>query len=268
MSMFKHLLSTISVLWGSLNFGFWMFPLIFVALIKFLTGNHGPIRHFCNLALEWIYRCAVRINSFWMIQMMGIKIATEGRLPDHPAPIIVVNHQSWFDIPLMHHVVTDHGPILKFLIKRELLWVPIVGWMCYALNFPALYRGQGKRTKKKDYESIQSFSSTLNKERGALLIYAEGTRFTPLKKTQQNSPYEHLLTPKPGGLKIALSAVTDDTPVIDLTLVYVGGETNFWQCMHGATGHIRVYIKSFRAGDIKNPGAWLAERWAEKDLLF
>ncbi len=268
MSMFKHLLSTISVFWCALNLGFWMFPLFPVALIKLLIGNHGSVRRFCDLTLEWIYKCAVRINSFWLIRMMGIKVETEGRLPDHPAPIILVNHQSWFDIPLLHHVVTGQGPILKFLIKRELLWLPIVGWLCYALNFPALHRGQGKRARKKDYESIQAFSSTLNNERGGLLIYAEGTRFTPLKKAQQKSPYEHLLTPKAGGLKIALAAVTDDTPVVDLTLVYVGGETNFWRCMHGATRHIRVHIKHFRAGDIKDPNAWLAERWTEKDLLF
>lgn len=263
----KHIVSIISSLWVVANLSFWLVPLLFFSLIKILI----PIKFiaaFSNHALEFIYRRAVRVDSFWMMKVIGIQLHFEGEMPNHPAPIVVSNHQSWFDIPLVQHAVTYHGPILKFLIKRQLVWVPIVGWICYALNFPRLNRGQGDNARQKDYAAIKAASHTLSEERGALLIFAEGTRFTAGKHDKQNSPYRHLLLPRPGGLKIALETAPPDTPVVDLTLVYQSRDTHFWRGLHGAAPNISVVIRHYSASEITDAREWLDARWAEKDEII
>jgi 1-acyl-sn-glycerol-3-phosphate acyltransferase len=261
----KQLFSLTSSLVVILNLGFWMFPLIGIAVIRALIGGFEPLHNACSTLIELCYKTAAAINSAWMIHVVGVTFNVNGTLPDHPTQVIVVNHQTWFDIPILQHVVTGQGPILKFLIKRQLVWVPIVGWICYALNFPRLNRGGGESAKRQDFKAIKSASSEMLKERGALLIFAEGTRITEAKHRNQNSPYKNLLNPRPGGLKIALETMPIDAPVVDITINYNGGETNFWKCLHGANRNIAIYIEPHNAADIVDPREWLHECWKQKD---
>jgi 1-acyl-sn-glycerol-3-phosphate acyltransferase len=266
MNPLRHLLSLLTALVVVVNLGFWVIFLVLFALLRLVMAAPG-MRRSISAATEWIYRQAAAVHNFWMFRVVGIQLGIEGSLPDHPAPIIISNHQTWMDIPVLHGTITARGPILKFLIKRELLWVPIIGWICYALNFPRLNRGNGEGAREKDYAAIQSFSQTLNTERGALMIYAEGTRFTPQKHRNQNSPYRHLLLPRPGGLKIALESVPPETPVVDVTIVY-RGDTSFWHCLGGSTRSIKVVIRTYQATDIRDVRSWLTARWQEKDQFF
>ncbi len=264
-TLIRHLISCVTAAVVIINLAFWMFPLFLLALVKLTLGRIDAINAITNRLTEAIYRIAAATDSLWMIHVVGVRFTVDGELPAHPSPIMVVNHQSWFDIPILQHVVTGNGPVLRFLIKKNLVWVPIVGWICYALNFPRLYRGAGDAAREKDYAAIASASSSLSRDRGALLIFAEGTRFTAEKHTRQQSPFDHLLNPKPGGLKIALNAISPETPVVDVTVDYRGGETNFWHCLGGANRHISVHFDVFKAGDIGDPGDWLTERWQIKD---
>ena len=181
---------------------------------------------------------------------------------------MISNHQSWVDIPIIHHAITDHGPIIKFLVKRQLVWVPVIGWLCLILGFPRLHRGKGHGAREKDYATIQRFSEKSHKESGAILIFPEGTRFNEVKREAQNTPYQHLLNPRIGGLRILKEAGDPDTPIIDLTLIYANGNSNFWECLHGATKSIEVNMTTYRLGDIQDLSEWLNERWKEKETLI
>lgn len=260
----RHLFSLATSAWVISNLCFWMIFVFVLALFKLLLSWIPACRTVINHGIEGIYRIAAGIDSLWMVKVVGIQFQIEGELPDHPAPIVVVNHQSWFDIPILQHVVTGQGPILKFLIKRNLVWVPIVGWICWALGFPRLNRGTGDGAREKDYAAIESASTTLNEERGAMLIFSEGTRFTRQKHRKQQSPFRHLLLPRPGGLKIALGAVPPDTPIVDVSLAY-HGTTNFWRCLGGATRTIDVRFRTFRADEVLDSRDWLMQQWREKD---
>lgn len=263
----QHLLSLITALIVVINLSFWMIPLIILGLLKYIV-RQKDIRHFLTVLTELCYRGAVFVHNVWMFSVVGVDMQVEGELPDHPAPIIISNHQTWMDIPVLHGVVTgDGGPIIKFLVKRELLWVPIIGWICYALGFPALNRGQGANAREKDFAAIQAFSKSLTTERGGLLIFAEGTRFTAEKHRNQKSTYTHLLTPRPGGLKIALATTPPGTPVVDLTIVYQG-DTHFWRCLGGRTRVIKIVVRNYDSAEIGDVRKWLVQRWREKDAFF
>ena len=261
----KQLFSLTSSLVVILNLGFWMFPLIGIAVIRSLIGGFEPFYNACTRLIELCYKTAAAINSAWMVHVVGINFNVDGTLPDQPTQVIVANHQTWFDIPILQHVVTGQGPVLKFLIKRQLVWLPIVGWICYALNFPRMNRGSDGRAHRQDLDAIKKASSTMHKERGALLIFAEGTRFTEEKHRNQNSPYKKLLIPRPGGLKVALSTMPPDTPVVDITINYKGSETNFWKCLHGANRDIDIHIEKHNAAEIIDARSWLRDCWEQKD---
>ena len=266
--IWKNFISSISAFVVIANLGFWMFPIFFLAAARKIAGDRKRAKNAVIRCINFVYILAVDINSLWMARVIGVKLVIKGEMPEHLSPIIVSNHQTWFDIPILQGLIRNQGTITKFLVKRELAWLPIVGWICYALGFPRLFRGKGTDSRKKDLAAIRSVSSELTQEPGALLIFAEGTRFTEKKLREQNNPYQCLLSPKPGGLATALENVPSQTPVVDITISYPSKDTNFWGCLSGVNKEIDLYVKCFKAEEISDPRLWLEKQWNEKDFLL
>ncbi len=266
-TIYKNLYSTVSSLWVVTNLTICVLLLIPVAVLRLLLPFNS-VRHLTFVVMDFLYRAAVYGNSFWMQKVVGIELVVTGEIGRHPSPIIICNHQSWFDIPVLQEIITGRGPIIKFLVKKELIWVPIIGWICLAMNFPRLNRGSGRDARRSDYSTIQSISMSLDDEPGALLIFPEGTRFTEQKKIRQESPYQHLLKPKTGGMRIIKDAASSNTPVIDITISYDRGVNNFWQCLHGEIKKIYITIDHFTMGEIDDPKHWLEERWSMKERII
>lgn len=81
--------------------------------------------------------------------------------------VLVANHQSIADILAVLHL---HHPF-KFIAKRELFWIPFLGWALSVAGYIPLIRGDHKSGK----EAIQKASGYL--ERGvSVLLFPEGTR--------------------------------------------------------------------------------------------
>jgi 1-acyl-sn-glycerol-3-phosphate acyltransferase len=258
-----HGLSILSCIWFFSNLMLWLTVLVLITPFKMIPLPWLQTKVVIPLA-HGAYRAAVRVNSFWMQRIVGIEITIEGSVNRHPNPIVVCNHQSWFDIPLVQEVIAGRGPIVQFLIKRELVWVPIIGWICLVLNFPRLNRSGAASDRAQDLAAIESAAQSLNQAPGALLVFAEGSRFSDEKSERQNSPYPHLLKPKLGGFSTMLKYARPDTPVLDLTISYATGQAQFWRCLQGGTPRIRIRVEAFLAKDISDPEAWLNNRWQAK----
>jgi len=72
---------------------------------------------------RWFRRLGVamtRVNPAWRVHRDGEKIAN----PRRPY-VVVSNHQSFADIPIISHVPWE----MKWVAKIELFRVPVVGWM-------------------------------------------------------------------------------------------------------------------------------------------
>ena len=259
----QNLASALSLLWVLTNLTFWLLLLLPLSVLRWLVPL-PLVSKICFVAVDFIYRQAVRINSFWMQRVMGIQLLIDGEPNPHSAPIVICNHQSWFDIPILQELVTSEGPIIKFLIKRELVWVPVIGWICLALNFPRLYRGKDKSLRAVDYAMIQSATESHGAKPGALLVFPEGTRFTTKKHHLQASPYSWLLKRKVGGLKIIKANTDPATHVMDVTIDYGPMPVNIWRCLHGQPSAIRVKIRYYALAEIKDIQTWLNDRWEEK----
>ena len=259
----QHVLSTLSAIWVISNLLVWLSLLILTLpalLVLKPLGREGALESW----IGWIYQSAVRIDSFWMLRVVGIQLEVKGEVPSHPSPIVIVNHQSWFDIPIVQEIISARGPRLSFLVKRSLVWVPVIGWICLLLGFPRLRRTGSPQDRALDLNAVSQAAEQGVAARHALLIFAEGTRFTPKKRSDQNSPFDHLLRPRVGGFAAACQIFPEGTPIIDLSIYYDGG-SHFWRCLGGATSVIRVDVSTYSLDQTMSAEAFLNERWRTKD---
>lgn len=54
--------------------------------------------------------------------------------------LCVSNHQSWVDIPALIESLNRRVPFFKFFLKKELIWVPLLGLAWWALDYPFMKR--------------------------------------------------------------------------------------------------------------------------------
>jgi len=259
----QHALSTLSATWVISNLLVWL-SLLILTLPALLVLKPLGREQALEPWIRWIYRSAVQIDSFWMLRVVGIQLEVKGEVPSHPNPIVIVNHQSWFDIPIVQEVISARGPRLTFLVKRSLVWVPVIGWICLLLGFPRLRRTGLLEDRALDLNAVSRAAKQGVAARNALLIFAEGTRFTPKKRSGQNSPFDHLLRPRVGGFAAACQIFPEGTPIVDLS-IYYDGSSHFWRCLGGATSVIRVDISTHSLEQTMSAEAFLNERWQAKD---
>jgi 1-acyl-sn-glycerol-3-phosphate acyltransferase len=109
----------------------------------------------------------VRWSAGWMV---GLRTEIRGT-PPTGAVMIAAKHQSFFDIILIFGAV----PAGKFIMKRELLWTPILGQ--YALRIGCIPVNRGKRGAaiKKMVDDVGRGAM----RPGQLIIYPQGTRVAP-----------------------------------------------------------------------------------------
>jgi 1-acyl-sn-glycerol-3-phosphate acyltransferase len=131
----------------------------------------------------------------------------------------------------------------------------------------------------KDQESTRQACEKFALIPTSVMNFMEGTRFTPTKHQQQNSPYRHLLKPKAGGMALALNAMGDKfQAILDVTIVYPEGTPNFWQFLNGKLNRVIVRVRTLPvpqhlaqgdyAGDVAVREAyqqWVHQLWLEKD---
>lgn len=270
LSLFSHVMSFVSFAFVTVNLLLWLPVLLLVALVRVVA----PIRvveKAAHCVVQFVYRAAVNLDAWWFSSVLGIKFEIEdpmdvlGRLSRSQSPAIICNHQSWFDIFLLQTLISGRGPMLKFVIKAELLWIPVLGWICLALNFPRLTRRVDAESRSKDRSRVQSASLTLGKEPGGLLIFPEGTRFNETKRVTRSSPHRHLLRPKSGGLSVIQQSMPAGTSILDISIRYNSGDANCWRCMSGLVNKIQVKVESFQLEDVDDASAWLNHRWSVKD---
>lgn len=124
------------------------------------------------LSRSWSQRVAmfwVRI-SLWLLRVCcGLSHTTHGKehLPATPC-IIAPQHQSaWDTLALWQEA---NGP--AFILKRELLWIPIFGWYLARTGHIAIDRSKGSAAMQQIKTQAQQFLA----DGRHILIFPEGTR--------------------------------------------------------------------------------------------
>ena len=201
--------------------------------------------------------------------------------------LVLANHQSWVDILVLQRIFHQKIPFLKFFIKKQLLWLPLLGQAWWAMDFPFVKRytrsdlQKKPHLKGKDLEITRKACQKFKTIPISIMNFVEGTRFTNEKHRRQQSPYPHLLKPKAGGIGLVLDSMGEQIQhVLDVTIVYPDGVKNFWALLCGKIRKINVRVRSLPVsaelfGDYTNDSqfraglqAWLNNIWAEKNRII
>ena len=272
MKLWSHAKSLVSLVVITAQLMFWVLGLMLASLVKLLVP---PLRSTANRSMDGMYRIAVAIDDAWLRGVLGIDWTRPPLGLDRGNTYVVLaNHASWSDILLLQSVLVRDGPVLKFLVKRSLMWVPIFGVIFWAFDFPRLRRrarsGEDEIVRRRrDLDALRSACEVVRERPAALMVFAEGTRFTPEKRLDQDSPYRHLLEPRVGGLAALLEGLEGDIEaVLDVTIVYPR-PVSFWSFLAGALATVEVDVERIEPDALPTEREalvdWLAERWRQKD---
>lgn len=122
---------------------------------------------------DWAHRAcdAWCVYVIWTARwMVGLKSEVRG-IPPTGEAMVAAKHQSFFDIILIYHAV----PRGKFIMKRELMYAPILGQ--YALRIGCVPVDRGKRGAA--IARMKEDVSRGSADPGQLVIYPQGTRVAP-----------------------------------------------------------------------------------------
>lgn len=268
------------------NILFWCTLLLGTALIKAMLP-FKPLRKIFDPIITKVAEIWVSGNSGWMKLTQGTKWDIEGlgKLDYKGWYLVNANHQSWVDILILQRVFNGKIPLLKFFLKQELIRVPIMGLCWWALDFPFMKRYSREYLEKnphmrgKDIETTRIACEKFALMPTSVMNFLEGTRFTQAKHDKQNSPYQHLLKPKAGGIAFALNAMGDKfQSLLNVTIVYPDGIPTFWDFLCGGVPRVVVRVhelpipKEFIEKDYNEDmqfreqfQQWTHELWLEKD---
>ena len=279
----KPVRGVLALLLYAINTLFWFLPLMLLAVLKLLPLKRWQawLTYLLDaIAVAWISMNNVTTRLFTRIdwQVEGLEA-----LSRKDWYLLLANHQSWADILVLQNLFNRRIPFLKFFLKKELLYVPFMGLAWWALDFPFMKRySKAELAKKpelqgKDIETTRKACAKFRFKPVTVMNFVEGTRFTKGKHDKQQSPYQHLLKPKAGGVAFVLGAMGQQLhKILDVTIHYPERIPTFWDYISGAVHAIRVQVRVLPIteqllGDYQDPAfrasfqQWVNELWQYKD---
>lgn len=262
-------------------------PMLILGIIKAL-GPHPASRRFCSRWIMWIAETWAELNKqiFALMTPTRWDIRCDTPLESNHSYLVISNHQSWVDIPALVQAFNRKTPYFKFFLKKELIWVPFLGLAFWALDYPFMKRYSKAHLAKhpedagKDLEITKRACEKFHSIPVTVVNYLEGTRFTPAKHAAQQSPYQHLLKPKSGGIAFVMAALGEQMKsLLDVTILYPEGKPpGFWALVSGRVERVVVDIRGLDVptelfkGDYANDPQfrqqfqdWVNQLWQDKD---
>jgi 1-acyl-sn-glycerol-3-phosphate acyltransferase len=243
-------------------------PLFIVSLFK-LCLPFAAAQRVTDALMRHIHEAWVSNNKGWMKLLGNTRWQVNGlqQLDYQHSYLITSNHQSWVDILVLQYVLNRRIRPLKFFLKQELIWVPVIGLAWWALGFPFMkryskaYLARHPEKKGKDLQTTRRSCARFRGKPTAIFNFAEGTRFTPAKHAEQASPFRTLLKPKAGGIAFVLDAMGEQLQsLVNVTIHYPGGGPGFWDLLCGKVGKVVVNIE-----ELAIPAAFIGKSYDQDD---
>jgi len=277
------LLSSITI--STLLYGI---PMFVLAVVKFAIPHDGW-RHWWTQRLVFTAETWIHLNNLMISVALPTRFEFHGlddpRLRRDGRYLVASNHQTWADVLVLQRILIGHVPFLRFFIKQELIWLPVLGMTWWALDMPFMKRYSPAKLEKhpelrgKDLETTRRACERFRRGPISIMNFIEGTRFSPEKRDKHGSPHQYLLKPKAGGIAAALDAFSGDLDtLVDVTIVYSKPGADFWDFLTGkvelvyAEVTVEVIPQDLRCGSYADDEvyrervqAWVRELWERKD---
>jgi 1-acyl-sn-glycerol-3-phosphate acyltransferase len=182
-----------------------------------------------------------RINQLWsrlMLKLGGIELKVDGleQITADRQYIFMVNHQSNVDIPVLVQALPQFQ--LRWIAKKELLWVPFFGWAMWATKHITVDRSDPLDAVRSIERAQQRIAAGIS-----VVVFPEGTRSRDGK----------LLRFKKGGFLLAVKTHTAIVPVT------INGSrdalpANAWRLKPGTikiTVDQPVAVEGYRPGNLR-----------------
>ncbi len=283
---FSNIRGVIVFLMLSLNTLFWFTPLIILALVKLAV----PVPAF----RRWLTRILMAIGDNWVavnarIFDVGGNIDWQSRgvedLDRGGWYLVIANHQTWVDIVVLQTVFNRRIPFLKFFIKQQLIWFPVLGLAWWALDMPFMkrysraYLAKNPHKRGRDLEATRRACERFKDVPTSVINFVEGTRFSDAKRARRGGEFTHVLMPRAGGIAWTLASMGHlFKTLIDATVIYPDGPARFWELCCGKRVRAIVEVRTrpipdeLLSGDYQNDREfrrrfhrWLTAIWQEKD---
>lgn len=261
-------------------------PILALALLKLI-----PVQAWRARVSAWLVALGeswIAVNNRLMDQLTGTRVEVEyagNALDQRGWYLVIANHQTWVDIPILQRVMLHRIPFLKFFLKQQLIWVPLLGLVWWALDFPFMRRysraelARRPELKGRDLEATRKACERFRQIPVSVMNFVEGTRFTAAKHAADGAALKHLLPPRAGGVAYVMQAMGDaiDT-LVDITIDYPDGAPTMIDLLCGRVRQVRVRVQAspipaeLRSGDYENDAgyrtrfqAWVNALWQAKD---
>lgn len=232
-----------------------------------------------NAALQRRFTDALFFGSR---RLFAMRVVAEGLEQARHGPFLLfARHASLADTVLAAAFVANPGRLLlRYVLKRELLWDPCIDVVGRRLP-NAFVRRRGPDLDA-EVSAVAGLAEGL--EAGsAVLIYPEGKRFSAARRTaalsslaEKGDPelariasgFRNVLPPRLRG-PLALLDAARDVDVVLLEHTGFEGASSFPEFWNGSLvgGTLRIRVRRFAASVLPVEGRdrWLFERWAEMD---
>jgi len=259
-------------------------PILSLALAKALL----PIRRARAAMSRWMPALGeswIAANNWAIARFTPVRWVVTGDTGLHRARryLVLSNHQSWVDIPVLQKVLNRRIPFQRFFLKDSLKWVPVLGLAWWALDFPFMKRASKSQIEKRpelarrDLETARRACARFREIPVSVMNFVEGTRADAAKLS--HSSYRHLLRPRSGGVAQVMNSMGELLDgIVDVTIVYPQGRPSVLDLFAGRVREIRVDLRllpvpaDLVGGDYENDRdyrlrfqRWLNGVWSEKD---
>lgn len=270
------------IFWGALFYC----VLIFKLLVKPFPVSLQLAKHIDSILVKiaelWIYgNAAIYLLCFdlsWDIQVPA-------QLKRDTSYLVASNHQSWVDILVLQKMFTGKIPFLRFFLKQELIWLPILGLAWWGLDMPFMkrysreYLAKNPHMRGKDMQTTRESCAKFKLKPVSIINFFEGTRYSAKKHAAQQSPFENLLKPRAGGCALSIEAMDGIIKQLLLvTIVYPNQKLTLKHFLYNQTRHIigRAELidipPQFIGGDYENDAQfkakfqnWVNELWQRQE---
>ncbi len=269
-----------------MNLAFWGIPVLSLSLLKLLLPR-GPWRIRTILGVAWSAERWSIFNSGILEGMLDIEFRIEGAdgLSRDRNYLIISNHSTWTDILALHRAFSARIPFIRFFLKQELIWLPIVGQAAWGLEFPFMkryssaYLARHPEKRGTDLKTTREMCRRYADFPVTILNFIEGTRFTKKKRKLQNSPFQRLLRPRTGGISYVVASFRDQlTSLLDVTISYPRENISMWDVLTNSVRFVKISVRQlpipaeYMTDAICERGStrdgfkkWIQQIWREKD---
>ena len=235
-------------------------------------------RHY---ALQQRWARTIFDGAAWIF---GFDVKVEGAETVGRGPLVVLmRHASVADTPLPVVLLNvRHGLRMRYVLKRELLWDPCLDLV--GQRIPNVFVRRGSDDGEREVALVARLAEGLG-PRDGVLIYPEGTRFSPPKlartlasiaergdrtRVERVRSFRHVLPPRPGGA-VALLAAAPTADVLIVAHTGFEGVGSFTELWNGGLVGARVRVQLRRVPRAEVPAsavaqaAWIDAQWAHLD---